>query len=203
MSPRALAAASIAALSCATAPERFEDAAPSQGLIEVLPRHADVEVDGVPVGPGSYLLPVRAGDRLHRVRVRALGFDDHEVEVPAAMLRGGRLGLALRPAGYGIGRPLDMDDPATLADAAAFLVRRGRSREAGEYAARAAELAPEAPLPRRVLGDAYLAQGDHARAAREYSSYLASASPDAPDRPEVERRVGELRGDLTFPGSKR
>jgi predicted Zn-dependent protease len=167
MSPRALAAASIAALSCATAPERFEDAAPSQGLIEVLPRHADVEVDGVPVGPGSYLLPVRAGDRVHRVRV------------------------------------LDMDDPATLADAAAFLVRRGRSREAGEYAARAAELAPEAPLPRRVLGDAYLAQGDHARAAREYSSYLASAPPDAPDRPEVERRVGELRGDLTFPGSKR
>jgi tetratricopeptide (TPR) repeat protein len=183
--------------------ERFEDVAGAEGLVQVLPSGAHLEVDGVPLGPGSRAVPVRDPTRVHRVRASAAGFQPHEVEVPAQELAGGRVGLALRPEGFGSARTLSYDEPSGLSAAAALLLRAGRSQDALEYAQRAAELAPDAAPPRRVLGDAWLRLGRPERAIPEYSAYLAAAPPDAPDRREVEDRLSRLRGDIALPGSAR
>jgi tetratricopeptide (TPR) repeat protein len=196
----ALAALSLAA--CAQR-QRFEDANAPEGLVEVLPRSAVVEVDGVVLGPGSRTLPVHDRGATHRLSARAPGFEPIEVRVPASLLAGGRVGLVLRPAGFGVARPLELDEPSGLASAAALLLRHGRADEAAQYAARAAEVAPNAPAPRRILGDAWLAAGRRDLAVREYATWLTLAPADDPARPEVERRVSELRGDIDVPARPR
>jgi hypothetical protein len=204
MPPRVPAlVALLAVAACGPPRQRLEDVHGPEGLVEVLPRDAFVEVDGVPLGPGARTLAVRDPRVEHRVVARAPGFETLELRVPASLLLGGRVGLVLRPSGFGIARRLELDEPGGLAAAGAFLLRGGREREAAEYAARAAELAPEAPLPRRVLGDAFLRLGRRERAAQEYSAYLALAPADAADRREVERRVEQLRGDVGLPGTAR
>lgn len=195
----ALASFVAAVLACAAPQQRFEDVNGPQGLIEVLPRDALVEVDGAPPGAGAVTLPISDRRRVHAVVVRAPGFETLEAQIPAEQLAGGRVGLALRPQGFGSARPLDMDEPTGLTAAAALLLRGGRDREAAEYAQRAAELAPEAPGPRRLLADAYLRSGHRERALQEYAAFLAHAPRDAPERAEVERRVAALRGDLSMP----
>ena len=192
----------VVALACSSR-QRFEDVNGAEGLVEVLPRSAMVEVDGVLLGPGSRTLPVPDRRAVHRVTARAPGFETLEVRVPAALLAGGRVALVLRPEGFGVARRLELDEPTGLTAAAALLLRNGRTREGMQYAARAAELAPDLPAPHRLLGDAYLREGRKDRALDEYGAYLAHATPGAPDRAEVQARVGALRGDLTVPGEPR
>jgi predicted Zn-dependent protease len=192
-----------AVLACAAPQQRFEDVNGPEGLIEVLPRDARIEVDGAPLGAGAATLPVTDRRRVHAVVVRAPGFEVLETRVPAEQLAVSRVGLALRPQGFGSARPLDMDEPSGLAAAAALLLRAGRDRDAAEYAARAVELAPDSPGPRRLLGDAYLRSGRRERALQEYAAFLAHAPRDGPERAEVERQVAALRGDLAMPEAKR
>jgi predicted Zn-dependent protease len=204
MSPRRAATlAALAALACAGPPQRFEDVNAPEGLVEVLPRAAQVEVDGRPLGAGAAAVAVPDRRRGYRIAVRAPGFEPAEVTVPGEALAGARVGVALRPLGFGAARPLDLDDPASLSDAAALLLRSGRAPEAAEYAARAAELAPAAPTPRRLLADAHLRAGRREDALREYAAYLVHAPPDAPDRARVEERVAALRGDLVLPPERK
>jgi hypothetical protein len=203
MTLRSLAPLAAVALACSSPRPRLDQVSPPEGFVEVLPRSAELSVDGVVVGPGARTLPVRDPARVHRLRATAAGFHPAELELPGEKLAGARVGLVLRPDGFGEGRELDMDEPAGLASAAALLLRGGHAEEATQYASRAAELAPEAPLPHRVLGDAWLRLGQRERAADAYAAYLAHARPDAPERPDVERRLGVLRGDLELRGSAR
>jgi hypothetical protein len=205
MPPRVAPALALVALAaaCGGQRQRLDEVHGPEGLVEVLPRDAFVEVDGVPLGPGARTVAIRDPRLEHRVVARAPGFETLEVRVPASLLLGGRVGLVLRPVGFGVGRRLELDEPSGLTSAAALLLRAGLEREAAEYAGRAAEVAPEAPAPRRVLADAMLRLGRRNRAVQEYSAYLALAPPEAPDRPEVERRVEQLRGDIGLPGSAR
>jgi hypothetical protein len=196
-----IALLSFAASACAPR-QRFEDLEGPEGLVEVLPRSAQLEVDGVAMGPGGRALPVRDPARVHRLRATAEGFEPAEVTVEGAALAGTRVGLVLRPLGFGAARGLSMDEPAGLHAAAASLLRGGRAREAVEYAARAAELAPQAAPPHRVLADAWLSLGARERAARAYAAWLERAPADAPGRAEVERRLSELRGDLDMGPSR-
>jgi predicted Zn-dependent protease len=203
MPPRCtIPAIAAAALACAAPQQRFEDVSGAEGLIEVLPRGAAVEVDGQPRGVGAVTVPIRDREQVHTVVVRAPGFEVAAVEIAASELAGGHVGIALRPAGFGAARPLAMDDPASLVAAAALLLRAGRDGEAAEYAEHAAELAPSAPAPRRLLGDAYLRLGRKDRALDAYVAYLERAPEDAPERAEVEERVAAMRGDLTLPSTR-
>jgi hypothetical protein len=185
----------LAASACASR-QRFEDLEGPEGLVEVLPRAAQLEVDGVPMGPGGRTLPVRDPGRVHRLRATAEGFEPAEVAVEGAALAGTRVGLVLRPAGFGAARALSMDEPGGLHAAASSLLRAGRAREAIEYSTRAAELTPRSAPPFRILADAWLALGARDRAARSYAAWLERAPEDAPGRADVERRLSELRGDL-------
>jgi len=160
--------------------------------VEVLPRDAEVWVDGGPLGRGAHEVAVRDPGHVYVFRASAAGFADAERAVPGAEAAGARVGLALRPLGLGAGARLDLDEPGGLASAAAALLRDGRASDALDYAARAGELAPRAPAVHRLLGDAHRQLGHRQRAAREYEQYLQEA-PDARDRDEVERAVEELR----------
>jgi tetratricopeptide (TPR) repeat protein len=116
-----------------------------------------------------------------------------------ARLAGTRLGIVLRPPGFAATRPLDLDDGESLAAAAELLARGGRAQAALEYAERAVEASPRAPIAQRVLGDVALSLGGTARALQAYRAYLHLA-PDAADRDDVERRMQGLRGDPAVPG---
>jgi len=202
--PPSRAAFALALLSACAGPARtaWSEATPPEVFVEVLPRDAGIALDGVPLGAGPRTVPVPDAGRRYTLRATAAGFAPDERSSDGAHLAGARIALVLRPDGYGASRALDYDDAAGLAGAAAALVRGGRPAQAIDYAERAAALAPEAPLPRRVLGDAAWALGRRQRAAAEYTAYLAAA-PDAPDRPVVEARVDDLRRDLTIPGVAR
>jgi tetratricopeptide (TPR) repeat protein len=199
---RAVLAAALFAACAGPARTTWSEATPPEVFVEVLPRDAQVALDGVPLGVGPRSVPVPDAQRRYTLRASAAGFAPDERSADGAQLAGARLALVLRPDGYGESRLLDYDEAAGLASAAAALVRGGRPAQAMDYAERAAELAPDAPLPRRVLGDASWALGRRQRAAAEYAAYLAAA-PEAPDRPAVEARVEELRHDVTIPGVAR
>ncbi|HUK67069.1 MAG TPA: tetratricopeptide repeat protein [Anaeromyxobacteraceae bacterium] len=171
-------------------------------LVEVLPQRADLFVDGAPAGPAGHPVPLPDPAHVYVFRATLSGFLPLQVSLDGSSLSGARLGLVLRPEGYGQARRLDFDDAPGLAAAAALLERRGSHADALEYAERAAELSPELPQARRVLGDAAFALGKRRRAVAEYSAYL-SLAPDAPDRALVEARVEKLRGDMTIPGLDR
>ncbi len=184
---------------CATSKQSWRETAPPEVFVEVLPRSAQLVLDGRPLGAGSRAVAVPDPGHVYVFQARAPGFGAAERSAEGARLGGARLGIVLRPDGFGAARLLDLDDAGGLAQASALLERRGQHREAVEYAEHAVELAPEAPAPRRVLGAALMALGDQRRAIQEYSTYIQLA-PDARDRRDVERLVAKLRGDVTIPG---
>jgi len=192
-----LVPAAAALLACAAERGSWRELAPPEVLVEVLPRAARVELDGQPAGTGSRTLPVPEATRLYRIRASAPGFEAAEVELPGEKLAGSRLGMALRPEGFGSGRRLDLDDPSGLSQAAAQLERGGRAPEAVEYAERALSLA-EVPLAHRVLGAAYARLGDRRASVRHYTDYL-NLAPDAPDAAAISRALERSRGDITIP----
>jgi tetratricopeptide (TPR) repeat protein len=196
------AAALVAAAACAAPRQPWHETFPAEAMVEVLPSDAEVAVDGAPARRGAQTVPVPDPEHRYVFRASAPGFAPAEVARAGAALAGARVGLALRPTGFGDALRLDLDEPAGLAAAGAALLRDGRTAQAIEYAGRAAELAPEEPLPRRVLGEAYRRSGARARAVEELSAYLRAA-PGAPDKVEVERTVEALRGDMTVPAPRR
>jgi tetratricopeptide (TPR) repeat protein len=185
-------------LACAARKEPWRQP-PPEVFVDVVPRAAQLSVDGAPMGAGPHTVPVP--DPVHRYvfRAAAPGFAPGERAAEGSRLAGARLGLVLRPQGFGEARPLDLDDGSSVAAAASLLERTGKHLLAQEYAERAVEASPEAALGHRVLGEASQALGQRKRAIQELSTYVELA-PDAPDRSAVARRVEELRGDLTIPG---
>lgn len=192
--PAVAAAVWAGALACAGArPAAPAAEEPPEVLVEVLPRDAEVELDGRLLGRGGRTVPAPDEAVPHVVRVSASGFATEERELPPESLAGARIGAALRPEGLR-GLALDYDDAPGLAEAAAFLVRTGAVSDAADYAERAASLEPALPLAQRALGDALGALGRPRRAAQAWSRYLQLA-PDAPDAPEVAERLREVRGE--------
>jgi len=185
---------------CAPARESWRQVVPQRPevLVDVLPREAEVRAHGNPVGVGAR--PVEVGPEPTPVQVLAPGFEkaDLLLTLPQA---GTRVGVALRPAGFGGGRPLDMDEPGGLAAASGALLKLGRNAEALQYAERAVELNPKLGVARRALGLALLkappSRRNRDRAVFELSAYLTSAA-DAPDRRQIERIVEGLRGDISI-----
>ena len=188
-------------LACAAPKESWRQPAP-EVFVDVVPRAAQLLVDGAPFGAGAHTVPVP--DPAHRYVFRAVaaGFAPGERSAEGSRLAGARLGLVLRPEGFGDARQLDLDDGSSLAAAALLLQRTGHHLLALEYAERAIEVSPEMPLGHRVLGEAAQALGQRKRAIQELSTYL-QLTPGAPDRLAVQRRVEDLRGDLTIPGVER
>lgn len=197
--PAALAALALA-LGCAAEKESVRELAPPELYLEVLPRGALLELDGVGVGKGSRGVPAPPPGA-HALVVSAEGFEPLERPLPSGPLDGVRVGVALRPEGFGASRRLELDEPDGLASAAMALGRAGRRRDALDYAARAAALDARHALAQRALGDALAALGrrDEARAA--WGRYLL-LDPDAPDRAEVERRMGEGRTTIDLPAGR-
>jgi len=185
-------------LACAPRKQAWRETTPPETFVELLPKGAELSVDGASLGPGGRTLAVPDPAHVYVLRATAPGFSAAERSEQGARLAGGRIGLALRPEGFGDARRLDFDDGVGLAAAAALLEKKGRHELALEYADRAVELAPEHALGHRVAGDAALALGRRKRAIQAYSTYL-SVAPDAPDRVVIERRVEGMRGDLTIP----
>jgi tetratricopeptide (TPR) repeat protein len=190
-------ALALAAVGCASDRESFRDVAPPELLLEVLPRGALLELDGVAVGRGSRAIPApRPG--AHVLVVSADGFEPVERGLPEGSLDGVRVGVALRPEGFGAARRLELDEASGLAAAAVALGRGGRHRDAHDYGARAVALDGRNALAQRALGDALSALGrrDEARAA--WGRYLLLA-PDAPDARDVEQRMGTGRATFEVP----
>lgn len=200
MRHHALRAALLLAAACAGERPSLRDVAPPELYLEVLPRHARLQLDGVDLGTGSRAVPAPpAGE--HLLAAGADGFEPLERPLPPGSLDGVRFGVALRPEGFGASRRLELDEPAGLAAAAAALGRSGRHRDALDYAARAAALDGRNALAQRALGDALAALGrrDEARAA--WGRYLLLA-PDAADAAEVEARMGAGRATFDVPGRR-
>jgi hypothetical protein len=195
----AMAAAALGSACAAPAKESWREAAPPEAYVEVLPRDAQLWVDGVEAGRGARAVPVPDAQHVYVFRAAAPGFAPAERAGEGARLAGARVGIVLRPDDLGTARRLELDEPAGLVTAGAALLRARRPAQAAEYAERAAELAPDEPGPHRLLAEADRALGDGARAAREYDAYLRLA-PDAADREEVEREIEALRKDVTVPG---
>jgi len=186
------------AAGCAAPKEAWRQS-PPEVFVDVVPRAAQLSVDGALLGRGSHTVPVPDRAHVYVFHAAAPGFAPRQRKGEGAQLAGTRLDLVLRPDGFGEARRLDLDDGAGLAAAASLLERRGQHLTALEYAERAVEVGPEVPLGHRVLGEAAQALGQRKRAIQEYSTYLRLA-PDASDRGAVEQKVEKLRGDLTIPG---
>ena len=121
--------------------------------MEVLPRAAELTVDGVALGPGARVVRVPDPRRWYRFRAAFPGFEAAELVEEGAHLAGARIALVLAPAGLEHARPLDLEDGESLALAAEALERRGDHETAVEFAERAAQAAPGAPTVLRVLRD--------------------------------------------------
>jgi tetratricopeptide (TPR) repeat protein len=191
------AVAAAAAAACAAPKQAWQSAAP-EAFVEVLPRDAELSVDGRPLGKGAHVVPVPDAAHVYVIRAVAPGYAPAERSADGARLAAARVGLVLRPLQFGDARRLDLDDGSGLAAAAALLHRTGRSQAALEYAERAVEAGSEVALGQRVIGDAAWALGRRQRAIDAYSAYLRLA-PEAPDRGAIQSRVEDLRGDLTLP----
>jgi hypothetical protein len=201
MSPRWLAQLLLALSACAAKQPWHQAMAPgSEVFVDVLPRSAEVRLDGRTLGRGSFSVPLGTGPAA--LEVMAQGFEREVRVLDPRRQVGERVGVALRPIAFGEGRKLDADEPTGLASAAAALLRRGSAAHAVEYAERAAELAPQWPEAHRILGLALRKMPQtrqiRIRAAQELSAYLASA-PDATDRIDITRAIEELRGDISIP----
>jgi tetratricopeptide (TPR) repeat protein len=176
---------------------RAARARPTEVLVEVLPRGADVTLDGVPLGPGSRAVAAPPGDE-HVLAVVAAGYEPSRRPLAERDLAGARVAEALRPVGFAAAGALDYDDAEGLALAAAFLAAEGDPRDAADYAERAVALEPGLPLAHRARGDALARLGDAARAADAWAEYLRLA-PDAPDAGAVAERLEAAREDAARP----
>lgn len=186
-----------AAAACAGPRDRRDALGPPELLVEVLPRAAEVALDGQPLGRGGVAIPAPAPGA-HVLRVSADGYEPLERPLPDGGLAGLRVAAALRPAGFGSARILDYDEPEGLALAAAFLARSGRPDDAIAYAERAIVVDGSVALAHRALGDARAALGEGRRAVPSWAEYLRLA-PEAPDAAAVARRIEAVRGDVTLP----
>ncbi len=200
LSARTLAAAAALAAACASPREAWRSVSAPEVLVEMLPRGAALEVDGRPLGQGSRTVEVPDGEHVYRLRIAAPGYDPAEVAQPGAKLAGARVGVALRPPGFGAARRLDYDDPASLVQAASALLRVGRPAPCVEYADRALQIA-EVPQAHRLLGAAHAQLGHRDESVRHYSAYLTLV-PDAPDARSVARAIEAARGDVTIPAAR-
>ncbi len=187
----------LAACGGARRERAFADAAPQEVLVEVLPRSAQVRLDGRPLGAGSRAVTAPPPGE-HVLAVAADGYEPVERALAEEDLAGARVAAALRPSGFGAARPVDYDDAEVLALAAAFLVRSGAARDAADYAERAVVLDPRLAAAHRVLGDALHGLGDRRRAASEWSESLR-LDPEAPDAALVRERIEAARGGVRAP----
>jgi tetratricopeptide (TPR) repeat protein len=197
-----LAAVALGLAACAAPRQPWSDVNRPEVLVDVLPRAAELAVDGVALGPGPRTVAVPDPGHRYRFTAALPGFVTAEREEDGARLASARIALVLRPEGFGSARRLDLEDGEGLAAAAALLERGGAHGPALEYAERAVEVEPTAPRAQRALGDAALALGRRSRAVEAYSAYLRLA-PGAPDAGEVAQRVELLRRDLTIDTSER
>jgi hypothetical protein len=171
---------------------------PPEVLVEVLPRSAQVELDGRPIGAGGGAIPSPAAADEHVLRVSADGYEPEERVLPAGSLDGERIAAALRPRGSGIARAIDYDDGPALAAAAGWLAESGDPRDAAEYAERAIAVDPGIAVAHRSLGDARRRAGDEEGAVAAWAEYLRRA-PGAADAAEVERRMEAVRRGVRIP----
>ena len=185
---------------CAGARGGAEPIASPELLVQVLPRHAAVTLDGEPLGAGDRAVRAPPAGH-HRVAVAADGYEPVEVVLGDGPLGGARVGVALRPAGLGTTRQVDFDEPGGLALAAAALERSGRHQEALDYATRAAALDADLPLAWRVRGDAQAGLGRRSEARAAWGRYL-ELQPSAPDRATVEARLIDDRAGFDLPGDR-
>jgi tetratricopeptide (TPR) repeat protein len=196
-----LAAACACAWACAAPKQSWRDATQPEVFVDVLPRRAELFVDGQSLGPGPHTIPVPDPEHRYRLRATAAGFLPAEREEPGSRLAGARVGVVLRPQVFGAARPLDFDDGDSLAAASLALQRAGDGAAGLEYAERAVEATPGSARAQRALGDAAMAAGDRQRAIQAYSAYLRLA-PGPEDGREIAARVEQLRGDVTIPVKK-
>jgi len=197
---RLAAPLALALAGCAPKPVAWEEVRVPEGYVETLPTGAEVAVDGAPAGRSP--LAVRVPDPARRVHLQASapGFEPADVVIEGSRLAGQRLDLVLRPAGFGASRRLDPGEPVGLAQAAAALLKAGRTPEALAFADASLAVA-ETALAHRVAGEAHRRLGHRDAAVRHYSSYVTLV-PDAPDRKAIEAAIAEARGDLTLPGPR-
>ncbi len=196
--PALLAALAVTAGGCSGARGRGAALRPPEVLVEVLPRSAEVELDGRSLGRGGGAFVPEAGPDAHLLRIEADGYEPEERRLPAEDLEGARIAVALRPRGFDGVRAVDYDDAAALAAAAAWLAEEGDPRDAAEYAERAIAVDPGIADAHRALGDARARAGDAGAAVAAWGEYLRRA-PDAPDAPAVERRMEAVRADVRVP----
>jgi tetratricopeptide (TPR) repeat protein len=201
--PRVTAALFAAALTvtvggCRGPRARAAALRPPEVLVEVLPRSAQVELDGRSVRAGAGAIASPAAEDEHVLRVSAEGYEPEERVLPAGGLDGARIAAALRPRGFGAARAIDYDDAPALAAAAEWLAEAGDPRDAVEYAERAIAVDPGIATAYRALGDARRRAGDDAGAVAGWAEYLRRA-PDAPDAAVVEQRMEAVRRDVRLP----
>ena len=193
-------ALALAAAGCAGPRGPAEPLAAPELLVQVLPRHAAVALDGAPLGAGDRAVPAPAPGP-HRLAVAAEGFEPVELALAGGPLDGARVGVALRPAGLGSARAVDYDEPSGLALAAAALARAGRHREALDYADRALALDGGLALAWRARGDAQAGLGRRAEARAAWGRYL-ELQPQAPDRGALEARIIDDRAGFDLPADR-
>jgi hypothetical protein len=192
----------LATLTHCAGKQTWQEVQAPEVYVELLPKAAQLEVDGKAVGAGTNSIPIPDTKRRYRFRATAPGYSPVEVELEGASLAGARLGLALPPQGYGTARTIDFDDPKGLARASQLTLEAGRAEDAVDYARRAIAVQRDAAPPYRALGSALLKLGRHREAADAFTTYLTLA-PTAPDAKAIRSMVEKARGDLTMPAEKK
>ena len=174
----------------------WESVQPKSVSFEVMPRSAQVEVDGKAQQPGLITIDVTDLQRTFKVRVSAEGFESEEAVVVAGKVVSKQVIVALRPAGYE--RRVDAGDAASMALAAAALWRAKRVDDAAAYAEQSMQIT-NTDLANRVLGDVWRHRGDRDKATRYYTMYL-SLVENPRDGPEIRAYLMQDRpGDITIP----
>lgn len=197
MTPRTIAAATLAGLSiaCASAPPvTWKEVRPPEVYVETLPAGALVSANGAEIGKSPLSLPVPEAGATYQIRASAPGFEPAVSELSGAKLAGTRLDLVLRPEGFGTQRRLVPGEPVGLAQAASALLRSNRPRDALAFA-QASLAAGDSPQAHKISGEAYRRLGDRNKAVQEFSIYL-TMSPDAPDRKAIEQTIDAARKDI-------
>jgi len=197
MTPRTIAAATLAGLSIACAsspPVAWKDVNPPEVYIETLPAGALVSANGAEIGRSPLSFPVSDGGARYQIRASAPGFEPAVTELSGSQLAGAHLDLVLRPEGFGTQRRLVPGEPVGLAQAAFALLRANRPKDALDFA-QASLAAGDSPQAHKISGEAYRRLGDRNRAVQEYSIYL-NMSPEAPDRKAVEQAIESARKDI-------
>jgi tetratricopeptide (TPR) repeat protein len=197
MTPRTIAAATLATLSiaCASAPPvTWKDVRPPEVYVETLPAGALVSANGAEIGKAPLSFPVPEAGATYQIRATAKGFEPAAAELSGSKLAGTRLDLVLRPEGFGTQRRLVPGEPVGLVQAAFALLRANRPEDALAFA-QASLAAGDSPQAHKISGEAYRRLGDRNKAVQELSIYL-TMSPDAPDRKAVEQAIEAARKDI-------